>query len=217
VSEAPPLVLASASPRRRELLAELGVAFEVHPSAIDEHSDEGDPARRATALALAKARAVGERAPGALVLGADTIVVAPDGDMLGKPADASEARAMLGALRGRTHRVLSGVAVVLGERADSDCVATTVRMRAYSDAEIDRYVARGEPFDKAGGYAIQDAELAPAASADGCVCSVIGLPLWSVRRLLFAVGGVEASAPGLDRCAACPLRDAPTAGELDAP
>ena len=213
MSASPPLVLASASPRRRELLAELGVAFEVQPSAIDEHSREPDPARRATALALAKARAVGEQAPGTFVLGADTIVVAPEGEMLGKPADTNEARAMLGALRGRTHRVLTGVAVVLGERADTECVATAVRMRAYSDVEVSRYVVRGEPFDKAGGYGIQDPALAPAASVDGCVCSVIGLPLWSVRRLLSAVGGVEVRAPGLDRCAACPLRDASAAVE----
>ncbi len=222
MSEAPAIVLASASPRRRELLAELGVAFEVRLAAIDERSDEPDPARRATALALAKARAVDERAPGALVsralvLGADTIVVAPGGELLGKPRGAAEARAMLGALRGRTHRVLTGVVAVRGGEAAAECVATAVEMRAYGDGEVERYVARGEPFDKAGGYAIQDPELAPAARADGCVCSVIGLPLWSVRRLLAAVGGIEARPPALDRCAACPLRDAPQSVEIDAP
>ncbi len=211
---APQLVLASESPRRRELLAELGVTFTVRPAAIDERSDEPDPVRRATALALAKASAVARRESGALVLGADTIVVAPDGELLGKPSDAATARAMLGVLRGREHRVVTGVAAVLVRGAGAATVATeaattVVRMRAYSDAEVARYVTRGEPFDKAGGYAIQDPELAPAASAEGCVCSVIGLPLWSARRLLAEVGELVTRAPALDRCAGCPLHDGP--------
>lgn len=204
---APAIVLASESPRRRELLAMLGVAFSTKPAAIDESSAEPDPARRATALALAKARAVGERARDSLVLGADTIVVAPDGALLGKPPDTNSARAMLRTLRGRVHRVLTGVAVICGDRTGTDCTATSVHMRAYTHAEIERYVVRGEPFDKAGGYAIQDPEFAPAASADGCVCSVIGLSLWSTRRLLAAIGGIESHPPALDRCASCPLRD----------
>ena len=201
------IVLASESPRRYELLAALGVEFVAHPAAIDESSAEPDPARRATTLALAKARAVSRRTRGALALGADTIVVAPDGALLGKPPDIESARAMLRALRGQAHRVVTGVAAVQGGRIGTECASTAVRMRSYSHAEIERYVARGEPFDKAGGYAIQDPEFAPVAEAEGCLCSVIGLPLWSARRLLAAIGGVASDPPALERCSACPLRD----------
>lgn len=203
----PPLVLASESPRRRELLSALGVEFDSRPSGIDESSEEADPARRAVALALAKARTVGSLAPGALVLAADTIVVAPDGSLLGKPPDEASAYGMLGALRGRVHRVVTGVAAVRGRRSGTECATTAVRMRSYSRTEVERYVARGEPFDKAGGYAIQDAEFAPAASAEGCLCCVIGLPLWSARRLLAAVGGACTASPAIERCSGCPLRD----------
>ena len=207
----PPLVLASESPRRRELLAALGVEFAARPPAIDESSAESDPDRRAVALALAKARTVAGGAPQALVLAADTIVVAPDGSLLGKPPDAAAAYAMLDALRGRLHRVVTGVAAVRGGRARTECASTAVRMRSYSRAEVERYVSRGEPFDKAGGYAIQDRAFAPAAGVEGCLCSVIGLPLWSARRLLAAAGGVATDPPAREPCPACPLRDSAAA------
>ena len=203
------LILASASPRRHELLPALGLAFEVRPSAVDEASDEPDPARRASLLALRKARALtsgqAER-PAATVIGADTIVVL-GGRMLGKPGNDEEAAAMLTALRGRTHQVVSAVAVVAGGREALEAATTSVTMRDYADDEIARYIARGEPFDKAGGYAIQDPELAPAGSIDGCMCAVIGLPLWTLRTLLRDAAALEAQPPSLDRCAACPLRD----------
>ncbi|MCY4639668.1 MAG: Maf family protein [Chloroflexi bacterium] len=205
------IVLASESPRRRDLLAALGVSFSTHPPQIDESSGEPCPGRRAVELALAKARAVDGLVPGALVLGADTIVVAPDAAPLGKPPDAESARAMLHALRGRVHRVVTGVAAIRGERSGTECVSTRVRMRSYSRAEIERYLARGEPFDKAGGYAIQDREFAPAAETEGCLCSVIGLPLWSARRLLAAIGGIASEPPALESCFSCPLRDGPAA------
>ena len=207
----PSLVLASESPRRRELLSALGVEFDTRPAGIDESSAEADPARRAIALALAKARTVGSLAPDALVLAADTIVVAPDGSLLGKPPDPRSAYGMLGALRGRVHRVVTGVAAIRGRRSETECATTAVRMRSYSRAEVERYVARGEPFDKAGGYAIQDQEFDPAAAAEGCLCCVIGLPLWSARRLLAAVGGVATASPAIERCSGCPLRDGATA------
>ena len=207
------IVLASESPRRRSLLAALGVPFSARPPAIDESSAEPCPGRRAVGLALAKARAVDGLVPGALVLGADTIVVSPDGAPLGKPADAGSARAMLRALRGREHRVVTGVAAVFGGRSGTECVSTRVLMRSYSRAEIERYVARGEPFDKAGGYGIQDREFAPAAEAEGCLCSVIGLPLWSAQRLLAAVGSIAAQPPAIERCSSCPLRGGPAAAE----
>ena len=228
------LVLASASPRRRELLPALGLPFEVVPSHVDERSpsaaEEPDAARRACALALRKARAVAAGRPDDLVIGADTIVVL-DGGQLGKPGDAVEARAMLQALRGRTHEVVTGVAVVAVVAAATptagqepfEAVAaarTAVTMRDYPDAAITAYVARGEPFDKAGGYAVQDELFAPAARVQGCRCAVIGLPLWTLRGML-RQAGLAVLAPGLDvpgplapevasllaACATCPLRE----------
>ena len=203
------LVLASASPRRRELLPALGVTFEVVPADVDESGDDEDAARLARDLALRKARAVAAGRPGDTVIGADTIVVL-GGRQLGKPADASEARAMLEALRGHTHHVVTGLAVIGGVEA-TEAVTTAVTMRDYSDAEVARYIARGEPFDKAGAYAVQDPEFAPAAAVEGCRCAVIGLPLWTLRQLLLDAG-VDAEPPGLPDCLGCPHREGTAAG-----
>ncbi len=199
------LVLASASPRRRELLAALGVAFEIDPADIDETSAEIDPVRLAETLALSKARAVAARRPGDVVIGSDT-VVALDGRLLGKPVDAAEARTMLDALRGRAHEVVTGVAVVAPGGLDAVAHGrTAVVMREYEAAERDEFIARGEPYDKAGGYAIQDTAFHPAAGIVGCECGVMGLPLWTLKRLLQDVG-VEAGTPAPERCAGCPAR-----------
>ncbi len=201
------LVLASASPRRRELLAFLGVAFEVEPADIDEAIASESPRALVTTLALEKALAVQARRTDAVVLGADTVVVL-DGRVLGKPADEAQARGMLEALRGRTHEVHTGVALVAGARRLVRSVTTEVRMRAYTDLEIERYVQRppseGGPYDKAGAYALQDTTFAPVAEATGCVCSVIGLPLWTVH-LALRDAGIEAAAPPLEPCATCVL------------
>ena len=202
----PTPVLASASPRRRELLAALGLEFVVRPTDVDESSEEPDPRRRASQLALRKARAAAAAHPSAPLIAADTIVVL-DGRVLGKPDGADEAAAMLGALRRRRHEVVSAVAVASEGRDAVEAATTAVTMRDYGDDEIARFIARGEPFDKAGGYAVQDAEFAPAASVDGCLCAVIGLPLWTVRGLLARVAGIETAPPALERCAACPLRE----------
>jgi septum formation protein len=196
VSGASRLVLASASPRRRELLASLGVPFEIVPSDIDE-TLEAVPLPEAVArLALRKARAVAASRPAAIVLGADTIVVI-EGQALGKPADAAEARAMLRALRGRTHEVMTGVAV-LDAATGRDAVGTDisrVTMAAFSDAAIDRYVASGEPLDKAGAYAIQGGGGALVVGLEGSHSNVVGLPL-AVTVALLRRFGVEVSAPG---------------------
>ena len=203
-----PIILASGSPRRRELLAALGVRFEVDPADVDESTGDHDPVRVAEHLALLKARTVAARHPNAVVIGSDT-VVALDGRLLGKPADAGEARAMLRALRGRTHEVATGVGVVFGDaHALAHLVAhasTAVTMRDYAERDMETFIATGSPFDKAGGYASQDPVFAPTARIDGCACSVIGLPLWTLRRLLHDAG-IEAGAPALDRCADCPCR-----------
>ena len=218
------LILASVSPRRRELLARLGLPFEAVDPNVDEGSPAGRPERLARRLATAKARAVSENHPDATVLAADT-VVAYRNILLGKPVDAVEARAMLGLLRlWRTHRVITAVAVLPPGRAVGrpacrpliDHAVTSVTMRRYSDAEIAASIRRADPFDKAGAYAIQDRRLAPVAryeslSADrrGCYCNVVGLPLWITVRLLGRAGLDitrirEAVMPS--QCAECPLR-----------
>jgi MAF protein len=208
----PQMILASRSPRRRELLAHLGVPFRVVVPEIEEDSapaSSGQPEELGEALALAKADAVaGEEGEG-VVIAADTIVVHGD-TILGKPADGAAAEATLSRLRGRMHRVITGLAVVdasSGQRAASH-VVTAVRMRDYSDAEIAAYVARGEPLDKAGAYAIQDKQFQPVASYDGCYCNVVGLPLKALVTLLRRAG-VDIKLNSLQnlpaQCAACPI------------
>jgi MAF protein len=201
------LVLGTASPRRRELLAALGLSFEVRASDADEQPDGSPPAQLAETLALRKARAVAAiEGSDAAVLGADTIVVL-DGALLGKPADDDEAASMLRSLRGREHQVVTAVAVVAGDRSAVEHVVSRVMMREYSDAKIAAYVAGGSPFDKAGGYAIQDRDFAPVDRLDGCECAVIGLPLWTAARLLREIATIEAQRPSYYRCADCPQRD----------
>lgn len=206
----PRLVLASASPRRRELLARLGIDFEVRP--VDIAEEFGD-SRRAEVVARRIAREKAEAArlvtPEAPILAADTVVVL-DGKILGKPRDAGEARAMLRALRGRAHDVITAVALL--PRRERAVLArhalTCVTMRPYADDEITASIARGDPFDKAGSYAIQDPGFRPVESYDGCYCNVVGLPLWPVIEMLRKAGiSVEANASDfLPQCAACPLR-----------
>ena len=204
------LVLASASPRRRELLACLGIPFEVTEPRIDEGAASGRPERVARRLAVAKARAVAARQPGAAVLAADT-VVAHRGTMLGKPHDAGEAREMLRRLRGESHRVITAVAVIPrgGRAVLLRHPETEVTMRRYTDEEIEASVARGDPFDKAGAYAIQDELLRPVASYEGCYCNVVGLPLWTTVELLRRAGvditHISEAAMPL-QCGGCPLR-----------
>ena len=193
------LILASQSPRRRELLALLGLPFEVFPAAVEEAAVDGEsPAQTAVRLALEKARTVVAARPGATVIGCDTLV-AVDGAVLGKPADAAQARAMLRSLRGRAHSVYSGVAVIGGGRQVVELVETTVTMRDYTDAEIERYIASGAPFDKAGAYGIQCEPFRPAAAWSGCYLNVMGLPLCALARALGALDIV----PPVDAAAAC--------------
>jgi MAF protein len=178
-------VLASGSPRRRELLTNLGFDFEVVPSTIDEDAFSGGrPEALTRRIARAKAEDVSARCPDAVVLAADTTVVLR-GSVLNKPRDAAEAREMLTELRDRTHRVITAVCVVpLVKRSRVEHVVTTVRMRPYIDPEIEASIARGDPFDKAGAYAIQDPVFAPVGSYDGCYCNVVGLPLWIALRMV---------------------------------
>jgi MAF protein len=189
-----PLILASASPRRRELLAELELGFEVRAAAVDEIPQPGEtPEALVCRLSREKAVAVAEQVPpGAIVLAADTTVVL-DGENLGKPTTPDEAREMLSRLRGRAHTVMTAIAVYDTARdlLVTDLATTRVTMRDYTDEEIAAYVASGDPFDKAGGYAIQHAGFHPVAVIDGSYTNVVGLPLEHVVRALREIGVIE--------------------------
>lgn len=185
------LILASQSPRRRELLGLLELPFDVTTADIDETPLDGESARAYTIrLSQEKAQAVlCTVANGALVLAADTTVA--DGDaILGKPADAAEARSMLRQLRGRTHQVYTALTVIDTRTGQgmTEVSATDVPMRAYSDDEIEAYIASGDPFDKAGSYAIQNTDFNPVPSLTGCYANVMGLPLCHLVRALRAFG-----------------------------
>jgi septum formation protein len=175
-----PLVLASTSPRRRDLLREAGFRFEIAAPAVDERELPGEsPEATAGRLALEKARAVAARVtPGTCVLGADTIVVI-DGQTLGKPRDEAEAVEMLLRLAGRTHRVLTGFALVVGELGleESGVVESRVRMHPLDRATAEKYAASGEPLDKAGAYAAQGEAGRFVAEIAGSRANVIGLPV----------------------------------------
>jgi septum formation protein len=187
------LVLASASPRRRELLARAGLRFEVRPADVPEERAPGEaPAAFASRLAREKARAVAERlgAGGApLVLGADTIVVL-EGAVFGKPRDVEHAVELLVQLAGRTHSVFTGVAVldVRSQRIFEDCVESRVTLHAAPRAELRAYAESGEPLDKAGAYAFQGRGRQLVAKVEGSETNVIGLPLEETLALLREAG-----------------------------
>lgn len=181
----PRLILASASPRRRELLGLAGFELEVVPAGVEELS-EGDPAELVLANARRKAEAVAAER-GATdelpVLGADTDVVV-DGRLIGKPEDEAAARERLGLLAGRTHTVLSGVVLIGSDRVLSELVRTDVTFRALSAADVDAYVGSGEWRDRAGGYAVQGLGSSLIAAIDGDLSNVIGLPVAAVAELV---------------------------------
>jgi len=190
------LVLASASPRRRELLAQVGYRFQVHPAHIPEDPLPGeDPIVYVTRLAREKAEAAYRALTAALskpeeneqsplaVLGADTTVTL-DNTILGKPEDAADAARILRLLSGRTHRVITGVALVTAKGSEVAAEVTAVRFLTLSEAEIAAYVATGEPMDKAGAYAIQGRAARWIPRIEGCYFNVMGLPLALVCSLL---------------------------------
>ena len=184
----PRIVLASQSPRRRELLAQVGIAHEVQPADIDETLWEGEsPEGHSMRLAREKASRIAERELGAAVIGSDTIVVV-DGQILGKPRDAADAKAMLARLAGRAHTVFTAVAVARGDRVVESVVRVGVTFRELAPWEIDAYVATGEPMDKAGAYGIQGYGATIVERIDGDYFAVMGLPLRTVVRLLGEVG-----------------------------
>jgi septum formation protein len=191
------LVLASASPRRRELLTQAGFTFQVHPAHIPEDPLPGeDPIAYVVRLAREKAHVVfreliaanesqitGGNGETLAVLGADT-TVAIDKVILGKPEDAADAARMLRTLSGRTHHVMTGVALVTAERTEVAAEVTAVRFLTLSEQEIAAYVASGEPMDKAGAYGIQGLAARWVPRVEGCYFNVVGLPLALVTTLL---------------------------------
>jgi septum formation protein len=185
------LYLASQSPRRRELLSLLGFEFTAITTQIDEQRRPVEsPADYACRLSREKARAAANLVDGdALFVAADTIVV--DGrEVLGKPADAAEARAILSRLRGRLHTVYTAVTLLdtaTGQQL-SELASSPVRMRPYTDNEIEAYIKTGDPFDKAGAYAIQHPDFHPAAAFEHCFANVMGLPLCHIARMLGQMG-----------------------------
>lgn len=189
------LVLASASPRRRELLIQAGFTFEVLPAHIPEDPHPGeDPLAYVTRLAREKAHAIftqissqGPAPPQVVMLGADTTVTLDD-HILGKPEDAADAARMLRLLSGRTHRVITGVAVASAGHVESAAEITSVEFLPLTDAEIAAYVATGEPMDKAGAYAIQGRAARWIPRIEGCYFNVVGLPLALVSTMLEAAG-----------------------------
>ncbi len=222
------VILASASPRRRDLIRRLGVSWMAMPADVDENALTdafAGPsrdlalylARHKSAVVVDRLRAVADDPHALVVLAADTTVTL-DGRLLGKPRDSSDARDMLARLRDRTHTVTTGVVAVelASGVAHAGAASTPVTMRSYGDDEVAAYIATGDPFDKAGSYALQHPTFAPVARIDGCATNVIGLPLCLVARLLRAAGVPSTSTPlagslcGFDlRCTVVPGVEAP--------
>jgi septum formation protein len=184
-----PIVLASRSPRRAALLKQIGLEFSIIPAAVDEPAGLGGPGTVAERLALAKARAVADSLERGLVIGADTVVTL-DGDILGKPADSDDARMMLIRLSGRSHLVVTGVAVVDAGTGRSivEHEESRVWFRTLDSDEIDAYVASGEPADKAGAYGIQGLGAVMVEKIEGCYFNVVGLPLRRLAGILKSFG-----------------------------
>jgi septum formation protein len=184
----PRVILASQSPRRRELLTLIGIAHVVQPADIDETLFDGEtPVGHSERLAREKAHTIAHRDPDAVVIAADTIVVV-DGAILGKPKDTADARAMLQRLSGRGHEVYTAIAVAHGERTVSAVERVGVVFRPLGDAEIAAYVATGEPMDKAGAYGIQGYGATIVERVEGDYFSVVGLGLRRLVALLAELG-----------------------------
>jgi septum formation protein len=185
------IVLASSSPRRRELLSQAGIPFIVMPGGVDEDKAEltGTPGQKAEQLAYLKALDVAKNVEKGLVLGADTIVVC-ENKIFGKPADEADARRMLESLSGREHLVITGIALINTGNGvvKKACETTKVRFSKLTDHEIQAYINTGEPYGKAGAYAVQGRGALLVESLSGCYSNVVGLPLQKVAAMLKELG-----------------------------
>lgn len=198
-----PIILASSSPRRKELLKSLGISFKVIPSNLEEVQLDGEvPARAAVRLAQAKALAVARRFPEAVVLGADTVVLLGK-EVMGKPKSLAEAERMLKKLSGRTHLVITGFCLLNPEdnRVIKKAITTKVKMKRFSPAELKGYLKSGEPLDKAGAYAVQGIGAFLIKSVQGSYSNVVGLPLAEVSEAFKELGipYLKVSRDGTDR------------------
>ena len=206
-----PLFLASASPRRRELLAELGLEFQVMPADVPEEPLPGEEAHALVRrLSLAKASAVAARTNRGFVIGADSMVV-HEGELMGKPVDAADARRMLIRLRGTRHQVVTGVTVIAVDsgRTITDSMSSDIVLRKFSEVELDASIASGTPLDKDGAYAVQDRDLSPAESWEGCYSNIVGLPLCRLVEMLDELGYAS---PPIESLATLPVSVGCTAG-----
>lgn len=182
------IILASASPRRQELLKYIVPEFEIIPADVDETLPEGTVSEKAAEfLASKKAKHIAKQYPDSVVIGSDTVVII-DGIILGKPADKSDAERMLKLLSGRTHKVITGVCIAYGEKTDSFSCETKVTFYPLTDKEILDYIATGEPMDKAGAYGIQGYGSVLAEGIEGDFFNVMGLPVAMLKRRLEKFG-----------------------------
>ena len=192
------LILASKSPRRYELLKQMGFDFEVIPSRVAEDFIQGEsPQEHVLRLAEAKALEIGSQHPAQWVIGADTVVYV-DGIILGKPKNRNEAMGMLQRLNGKEHSVVTGISVhhIEEKKGDLEAVQTTVKIKNLTPVEMEWYVQSGEPFDKAGGYAIQGIGSFMVESIHGSYTNVVGLPLCELMQMLIRLGALSISECG---------------------
>lgn len=192
ISSVFPLILASTSPRRKRLLRQIGVPFRPLPSRIDEGNSQGKPNAIVRELAEGKAKTAFRKAGGHWVIGADTVVVLGD-EILGKPADRSDSASMLALLSGNEHTVITGFCILdpSGHPAHSEEVYTLVRIKGLTRGEIEAYIDTGEPFGKAGSYAVQGIGAFMVEGITGSYTNVVGLPVCEVVKGLLRVGAME--------------------------
>jgi septum formation protein len=192
ISKENPLILASNSPRRKRLMKQIGLPFRSLPSDVDENQALGEPLVKAVLLAEKKAKAVYSQSKESWILGADTMVVV-GGRILGKPRDHEHIHSMLSRLSGKEHEVITGFCLLdpSGGMAHSEAITTLVKMKHLGEKEINAYVATGEPFGKAGGYAIQGVGAFMVESISGSYTNVVGLPVCALVKSLLALGALK--------------------------
>lgn len=192
ISRENPLILASNSPRRKRLLQQIGLPFRSLPSDVDENQAPGEPPVKAVLLAEKKAKAVYSQSKESWILGADTMVVVGR-RILGKPRDHEDIHSMLSRLSGQEHEVITGFCLLnpSGGMAHSEAITTLVKMKRLGEEEINAYVATGEPFGKAGGYAIQGVGAFMVESISGSYTNVVGLPVCALIKSLLALGALK--------------------------
>lgn len=182
------IILASASPRRKELLSQIGVTFEIIKAEKEEHITSSIPTEVVKELSMQKAKEVAAKCDGSIIIGADTIV-AMEGQILGKPKDRADAMRMLRLLQGKKHQVITGVTVLLGStKTRSFAEVTDVSLYPMADAQIERYIATGEPMDKAGAYGIQGRFAAYVRGIEGDYNNVVGLPIGRLYQEVLSAG-----------------------------